>query len=433
MKKLSNQHKKYLYLSLIFFLILILNFLTPIIADDFGYSLNLSRNRLESFRDIANFQIIHYQSWGGRTIAHTLAQIYLFLPKWLFNIANSFCFITLIYLIYSISKNNSKEKPHLLFVIFLAIYFILPAFGQDCLWLTGACNYLWTTTIVLLLIEIYVNKRIKKDNPLNISFLFILGIISGWTNENTGFASIIILILIILENRKEISKWQISGLIGNILGFVILLLAPGNYIREDGYQEEISFLMKVTTRFIDCTYNYLKYLMPLIIIMIILITIYKYKKKNIPKKILIYLTGSLIALYAMVLSPTFPERAWFSVSIFLLLAVMTLLFELDNLLKKQYLPILSNVIIIGFLYFSLSYIDLTKDMIRLKETWNHREKVLTTTNKKSYEFEIYQTTNSKNPAYGLMDISGEEHSWPNNEIEAYYKIDSVKGITRKEE
>lgn len=96
-------------LILIFFLFLILNILTPIIADDFGYALNLDKNHLRGIKDIINFQIVHYNAWGGRSVAHTIAQFFLMLPKWIFNIFNSLCFTCLIYFIYSISKNKKRK------------------------------------------------------------------------------------------------------------------------------------------------------------------------------------------------------------------------------------------------------------------------------------------------------------------------------------
>ena len=89
---------------------LILNFLTPLLADDYSYSLNLSEKRISSIIDIFDYQVWHYFNWGGRTVAHTLAQIFLVFPKAVFNILNSFIYTVLIYLIYlhgCFNKNNN--------------------------------------------------------------------------------------------------------------------------------------------------------------------------------------------------------------------------------------------------------------------------------------------------------------------------------------
>ena len=60
---------------------LILNFLTPLLADDYSYGLNLDGKRISSVIDIFNYQIWHYFNWGGRSIAHTFAQTFLIFPK----------------------------------------------------------------------------------------------------------------------------------------------------------------------------------------------------------------------------------------------------------------------------------------------------------------------------------------------------------------
>ena len=93
MKKITNflnKNQKKIFLVLIFASMLILNFLTPLLADDYSYGLNLNEKRIASIMDIFDYQVWHYFNWGGRTVAHTLAQILLVFPKAVFNILNSF-------------------------------------------------------------------------------------------------------------------------------------------------------------------------------------------------------------------------------------------------------------------------------------------------------------------------------------------------------
>ena len=71
------------------------NFLTPLLADDYSYGLNLANNKLTGIIDIYNYQIWHYFNWGGRTIAHTFAQTLLMFPNTIFNIVNSIIYTCL--------------------------------------------------------------------------------------------------------------------------------------------------------------------------------------------------------------------------------------------------------------------------------------------------------------------------------------------------
>lgn len=414
-------------LVIIFFLFLVLNILTPIIADDFGYALNLDKNHLRGIKDIINFQIVHYNTWGGRTIAHTIAQFFLMLPKWIFNICNSFCFTYLVYLIYKISKNNKKDNPILILFIFLTLYFIVPVFGQDTLWLTGSANYLWTTTIVLFLINIIIGNLKLKNNIYSSCFVFLIGICAGWTNENTAFGLIVILTLLTVKEKietKSISPLKITGIIGSILGFLIMILAPGNYIRKDGYVEDISFIEKIIRRFINCTTDMFKYLLPLICVLIIFLIIYKYKRKKININALIFLTGSVLTVYPMVLSPTFPERSWFSIIIFFLIGIIILFNDLD--FSKRFKKYFGIITVVVLALFSIDYCFLIQDISNLNKVWKERTTYINNHKDDSkILLNSYETKNRKNPLYGQVDISKNPHVWPNNTIENYFKVKSI--------
>lgn len=319
--KLSPNQQTIIILVAIFLIMLVLNVLTPLIADDYSYSFNKSLERITSFKDIIDFQFNYYYfNWGGRCVAHTLAQIFLIFPKGIFSIINSILYVALIYLIYLHAKGiNKNEKPELLVLIHLALWFLLPVFGQTCLWLTGACNYLWTMILILLFLLSFRNN--KNSSAFKIVGLFFLGVLAGWTNENTAFGLIVIALGIIIADRyidkKKISKSQISGLIGVITGFIILIIAPGNFIRADELNDSTTFIVKMIKRIMDITSNLFTQTMPLLIITVILISIYIYNKERINKYVYVFLFGGILTAYAMTLSPTFPERAWFGAIIFL--------------------------------------------------------------------------------------------------------------------
>ena len=85
LKKEKNQI--IIFMFLIFISILLLNIFTPLIEDDYGYSFGVN-GRLHSFIDVIEKQVQHYFTWGGRSVAHTIAQTFLLFPKILFSIAN---------------------------------------------------------------------------------------------------------------------------------------------------------------------------------------------------------------------------------------------------------------------------------------------------------------------------------------------------------
>lgn len=275
LKKEKNQI--IIFMFLIFISILLLNIFTPLIADDYGYSFGVN-GRLHSFIDVIEKQIQHYFTWGGRSVAHTIAQTFLLFPKILFSIANSCVYLLLIWLIYlNIKGINKKEYPIILLLIHLCLWFVVPAFGQDCLWLIGSCNYLWTTTIILLFLYLFRTSK-RNDNLFKSIGFLLLGIIAGWTNENTAFGLIVATVGILLiskfEYKEKITKWKISGLVGTIVGFVILIIAPGNYVRNSLVNDNTFIVVKLIGRILNDTVSMINVLKPLFILMIVLFIIY---------------------------------------------------------------------------------------------------------------------------------------------------------------
>ena len=428
----SKKNQKILILVGIFISIFILNALTPLIADDYSYSFGKNGERITNLLDIITSQINHYFTWGGRSIAHSLAQFFLMFPKWIFNLLNSAIYVVLIYLIYLHVKMNKEDKPLMLLLIHFALWFLIPTFGQTAIWLTGSCNYLWTMTIMLLFLYL-VRKNSNEHSILKNIAILLLGIIAGWTNENTSFGLITAIIgFIILEKykHKKISNYQKCALIGNIIGFIILIIAPGNFIRETYFQDNTPFIAKIIQRIIDNTINFVNYCLPLFIGVVILISIYMYKNKKINYSFIIFLIASFFTVYSMILSPTFPPRAWFGVIVFSITAFITLLYNIyDN--NKFFRYIFYNLIIISSLYFISDYLLAFNDINNLQNTWKKRIlEINQTENKEKIDFEFYnyRSSNSHNPIFGLTDLHTNKKEWPNLDIAKYYNIKSIKSI-----
>ena len=96
--KWVDKHQTIIVLSLIFLFMLILNFLTPLLRDDIDYSyIWHTDHKINNIVDVIASQYKHYFNWGGRTVAHTIAQFFLMFPKFIFNIANSLVYVGIIY------------------------------------------------------------------------------------------------------------------------------------------------------------------------------------------------------------------------------------------------------------------------------------------------------------------------------------------------
>ncbi|MCI6107145.1 MAG: DUF6056 family protein [bacterium] len=425
-------------LGLIYISMLILNFITPLIMDDYNYAFGLN-GRLNSISDIFNYQIWFYLNWGGRNVAHFIAQLFLMNNKIIFNIINPIIYTLMVYLIYNLIKGKNKHNPLYLILIHFALWFFTPVFGQSFIWLTGASNYLWTTTIILIFLNIFIHLETssKKYNIVQIVLFGILGIIAGWTNENSGASLLFMLIAYIimtkLIEKRKLKKIHVAGITGALIGFIIMIAAPGNYVRSSGFEDNSFFIIKWIKRAISITQTGERYLLCLAIISVVLISIYIYKKQKINKKIFIYFIGLIIAMYSMIASPTFPERSWTIIIIYAIIINGILLYNLEikNQLKKF---ILIDCIIVAIFIFANSYILAFKDSYQFYNVWKSRAEEIEEGKKKrieDYQFEPYFTTRKQSASFALGDIY-ENKKDINNQIYArFFDVKSISASTNE--
>lgn len=376
----AEKRNGYLWIFAIIFsflVILSLNILTPLIADDFAYQLIFgTKEYTTGVKDIIQSQINHYDMWGGRSVVHFIAQLLLLMPPLLADILNSIVFILFIILIYLHIKGRDKRHSLSLFtIILLAAWFFLPMIGDTILWTTGSANYLWGTTIILLFLLPYRwyngMSRQKGMQVITAILLFLGGIIAGWTNENTAAGMIIVIVLFLLFYRSE--KWNIPlshviGLTGVIIGYIIMLSAPGNFQRG-GEGLEPSLLL-IAYRIFSYTESLMidyGFLIIFFFVLAILLRYFNRSENNSRKPLylsLLYLAGALSAIYSMILSPQFPSRAWFGVVTFLIISLGILIDQLNY--REIFLQKIKRAVItIGLIFFCFSFCTAVKDTYRM--------------------------------------------------------------------
>ena len=259
----------------------------------------------------------------------------------------------------------------------------------------------------------------------------LLGIIAGWTNENTAFGLIVATVGILLiskfEYKEKITKWKISGLVGTIVGFVILIIAPGNYVRNSLVNDNTFIVVKLIGRILNDTVSMINVLKPLFILMIVLFTIYIYYKKKIDKYFYVFFSASILSVYAMVLSPTFPERAWFGIVVFMVISVFNLLINILSM-KKVIKYILVDSVIILFIIYVEQFIVAFGEIRQLNSVWSYRsEYIERQKSKKIYDIKLtpFVCNDKHSPAYGLADITPGKDIWLNNDLARYYEVNSI--------
>ena len=134
-------------------------------------------------------------------------------------------------------------RPAMVLWTFFVLWAFAPGFSDVFFWLTAACIYLWPAVFLLCFLLPYVQKYyvFQKRKGATVIFtigMFILGVFAGCGNENSVCCIILLLLLFLCSNRNsdDMETWMVTGLAGLIIGYALLMLAPGNLARiYDGH------------------------------------------------------------------------------------------------------------------------------------------------------------------------------------------------------
>lgn len=454
-KKKAIQNK--LLLSVAVFVTFIgiyaLNYYFPLFNDDWLYSFIFGRNtdRVASFSDVIESQYNHYFTWGGRSIAHTIAQSFLLIGETWADILNSLAYVTLISLIYAITNFRHKINPFLYIGISALIWFFTPELMICIAWLTGSANYLWGCMLVVSIAYPYAMyylkydaEKVKKDS-ISKCFIFLLwGIIAGWTNENlvAGLLSFLFLFILLLKyEKKALPKWAIWGFVGVAIGCFIMLSAPGNFIRN---KIELNTIHGIANGKPELSYYYYRMIsvvkaffvygiIPTLIYVMTAIAHWKWgnkeSKQAVSRLSLLFFIMAIVASIVMAVAPIFPERVWFSIIVLIIIASLLLYMNLNFSYKPIYI---ANYIIwiplIGLFFTSYSFS--LKDTIRLRDTFDKREQyVLDGKNKGIKDFVVYDKFQANDYfifTQKVYDIPHLEDNLWEDAYAKYYEIGSIK-------
>ncbi|GMO44483.1 MAG: hypothetical protein Pg6C_06340 [Treponemataceae bacterium] len=424
-----------------------LNILTPLIADDYSYSLGI-----HSVADIVRNPYNLWHGWSGRSVAHFLAQFWLLIGKPFFNLANTLVYCAFVLLTYfHITGTLRKFKPAVFFIINVFYWFLVPAWGQNFLWLVGSCNYLWTTTSILFFLAPFRKRQDKKAYRLNVplsALFFIAGVLAGWSNENSGAAVLFLLIAYFamkIINKEKVILFEITGTIGFLTGFALLVAAPGNYVRADVMKEmgighyNDALAVMLFKRFIVITIMFLKNYGAAVISAAAFFAfdlLYR-QKRTLNIFSYFYALAAFAAAWSMMLAPDFPDRAFLIVTVFSGITLGNVLLKLEiqipSIVKRNgmLLPVC-----IFLLFISPSFLRAVKNIADIHLRWQNRvEYILAEKEKGNLDVEVrgpIPAGDRHTALYGLLDIVDNENEWVNKSIAEYFGLRSIKRLNSDE-
>ena len=432
LRQFVNKYPLFIWAIPIFLVIFYFNAMTPLNADDFTYSV-FQGAKIDSIGDIVRSQYAHYFRWGGRTVVHFIAQLFLLAGKSVFNIANSLMYLFFVFIVYYMINGFKKRNVPLFLLINLAFWIFNPVFGETIFWLTGSCNYLWGTSIsltFLLPFRLYYDKQFTYSNKIFIPYMMFFGLLGGWCNENGSgavFLFALSLTVYFLLNKIKVPLWCYVGLLFNLIGFALMVLAPGNSVRSLLLQEEPAFFLKMSNRFIHCTdilkENYL-YLLIISFMLFTLLIVFKVDKKKIIFAGISF-CSAILCNYAMVLSPTYPQRASFGVLTMLIISIGICISFIE---ARWFSTVVKLSLSTALVFFALSLPLALYDVHLIKTNFDGRIEYIKT-QKSEGNKNLTVTIIKKRTKYNgiINDITDDKDHWINKDCALYYGLESITG------
>lgn len=457
---LIEKNRKKIFLILLFIsfgMLYLYNMFTPILSDDIFYQ--ISARNAGSLGELLKIQYNEYLSNNGRYFNLLNCRLFLIPDKWVFNIVNSAMFVLLSVLMY---LNIEKRKKNDIFVIILTTVFLWRysvSFGQTILWLCGATNYLWSTTIILGFITFFRHiVRLDSENEkpflgkglILVVFTFLFGAYAGICSENTSGGGVLLVLIFSInylldkpKDSRKIKPYMIAAFLGMCTGLMALVAAPGVSKRatvmssDENYSGALKYLSHLYKLTVSIQNRFSELLMVLIVVLVILVLQKKFDsfEKLRRHNMIIFLFVGVATAYALVIAPTSQDRALFGAGIYLMIACINGIADVkdDELtlkaLKYSFLCIIC--LSLFFTYFinlvNLQRIDREeKERIELIKAAHERGEDEVVVAQLRPEFD-----NEFTVAY-YPDMEEDPGFWINTFYEVMYDVGSVTAIPRDE-
>lgn len=435
-----------LILILSFAAVLILNVLTPMLSDDYAYAMEV--RKADSVLDLLIQEYHQYMTWNGRSIAHFLLRLFLFLPMPVFKIANSLAFTALSLVMTRLASPREKYDCCTLLLIQLGLWLYAVDFAETILWEDGACNYLWGALVILTFLMAEQNAleegrlrmiRSRKETVRKAVFLFLLGTAAGWCNENTSGGCLLALLvwaLICRQKGAHLPRPFLAGVTGNAAGLAILVLSPGARLRASyAADENYSGLLGLLARFQKITLTIREYFGTLLmaaLVVMILLWLRRIRKGWLHTAF--YCTLFAATAYALVASRQTQPRAFFGAGLFLMIGIAGGIREVMNETQREDILQAAGWSLLGImlLQFFFTYTDNAANVGRI---WRDE------TNRVAYIKEqaaagvteltvplVHTDFYNDYSAIGKMEMTEDPDYWINVFYEEYYGIESITAI-----
>lgn len=414
----------------IFTFMLILNVLTPLLADDFSYATNFATWKLmEGFDEIFPSLEVHAQIYNGRLISHFFVHLFMLFPQFVFDLVNALMFTLYIFLISHIANVKKQRNNYLVALVFIFTLLCHSAFGGEFLWLAGSINYLWGMVAGLVFLLPYHNYLVfdRVMHPLLWIFFIPFGFIAGAYLENVSagviFTAVLYIFISKLYFKKRLRPELLLAIIPSVLGYIFMATRPGTALNKLSSFDILGLLTVAL------------YIIGMIAALALPICLYiqlfiKGKRQGLDKRIfassLIIMAGGLASNGVMIFAEHYPIRCSIGISTSVICAAAMLYSCVGRInFGKHARIIISSFVCLFVLFVGVGIGDIIYTRVQFDENVEHIEEC-----KARGELDVsvskIECFTKYSAARGLDHLSKNPKDWPNSAIKRYFKLNSIK-------
>lgn len=445
LKRFSSKWIWVLIITILFILFFLMNHFTPWLADDFLYTHHLqwgSSQVIASLSDFAASARNYYLQWGGRIYVYCLGTLSYYCSPFVFDVINTLIYLCMVFFVYRIIHTGHSGNWILYLFLHLAVWILVPDYGQVMFWQSGSTAYLWASIPALAVLWLFRINSVSENGFMKSWYaafpLFLLGVLAGGAMENisAGLLVILTLSLIFFYRNGKLFPAHIACYIGAISGFLILILSPGSQ-RRAGSGESLSLLFK----FFILDYYWIWIFGAASIAWVILLR-HKFKKETrwTEQSVtsLIYMAGAFCSAYCLLAAPSIPERSLYISAIFLIVAVSI---PAADWMESRGVEIQRSLCIVcagAMIWFFVSICDTLICSREIYIQTNERDAYILEQKKKGIQkvtvpiITVSYPFRSRHHALeGLSDISQDPDFWINTSLAQHYGIEELRGFDKE--
>lgn len=440
---------------------LLLNVLTPYVADDYSYMYSFAtRERIEHVGQIVPSMIAHAHTMNGRLLAHSLEQLFLMFPKIVFDAVNAAVFTAYLLLICHLCDPAGRRRVSLLLAVFAAVWYQTLSFGQVFLWQDGSINYLWGTAAELVFLIPFVTWSLYRRAvfrhlwqwALFAVFSYFLGVYSETISFSAIFTGAAFTVAAWLEDRmcggdagvpprtsRRERSAQVASLTVAALGYLTLFAAPASTRHAaGGIGQMIGNFARVSSRLSEGT-------MPLIAAWCLL-ALCALRSRMDRRRIAasgVSFVSALASAYVLTFASGVAPRCLCASSTLLILACGILLPDVSAVLRgttaEGRSPAASDIAGLAFaailsFFFLSSLLRGAYDILTYHRQYEAREAQIleaVEAGETDLVVDVLVPLSLYCSGYGLDDLSRDPGEWPNTSVARYYGISSITGRLSK--